>query len=50
MWGLGCILGEILVSKPIFPGTSTINQIEKIFALAGKPTTQVTPSTLHSMH
>ena len=37
MWGLGCILGEILVGKPIFPGNSTINQIEKIFEVTGKP-------------
>lgn len=25
MWSLGCILGEILIGKPIFPGTSTLN-------------------------
>ena len=30
MWALGCILGEMLVGKPIFPGTSTMNQLEKI--------------------
>ena len=37
MWGLGCILGEILVNHPIFPGSSTINQIETIMELTGKP-------------
>jgi len=37
MWGLGCILGEILVGKPIFPGQSTINQLEIIMDLTGKP-------------
>jgi len=37
MWGLGCILGEILQGKPIFPGSSTINQLETIFDLTGMP-------------
>jgi serine/threonine protein kinase len=27
MWAMGCILGEMLHGKPIFPGTSTINQV-----------------------
>ncbi|KAH8292923.1 hypothetical protein KR044_008666, partial [Drosophila immigrans] len=30
MWSLGCILGEMIRQKPLFQGTSTINQIEKI--------------------
>jgi len=25
MWSLGCILGELLAGKPVFPGTSTLN-------------------------
>jgi mitogen-activated protein kinase 15 len=25
MWSIGCILGEMLVNKAIFPGTSTLN-------------------------
>uniref|UniRef100_A0A7S2HTT0 Mitogen-activated protein kinase n=1 Tax=Haptolina brevifila TaxID=156173 RepID=A0A7S2HTT0_9EUKA len=37
IWGLGCILGEVLVGKPIFPGSSTINQLENIMELTGKP-------------
>jgi len=37
MWGLGCILGEILMGKPIFPGSSTINQLETIMMLTGTP-------------
>ena len=27
MWAAGCILGEMLVGKPIFPGTSTMSQL-----------------------
>ena len=37
MWALGCILGEMLVGKPIFPGTSTMNQLDKITSLIGCP-------------
>jgi len=38
MWSMGCILAETIVGKPIFPGASTINQIERIIELTGPPT------------
>jgi len=38
MWSLGCIFGEMLISKPVFPGNSTLNQLEKICEVIGKPT------------
>ena len=38
MWSIGCILGEMILGKPVFPGTSTLNQICKIIAVLGKPT------------
>lgn len=37
MWSVGCILAELIVGKPIFPGTSTLNQIEKVLELIGMP-------------
>lgn len=44
MWSLGCIIAEIILSKPIFPGTcwinrgtSTLHQLEKILSFTGKP-------------
>jgi len=37
MWSVGCILGELIVGKAIFQGTSTLNQIEKVLELIGKP-------------
>lgn len=37
MWSIGCILGEMYSGKPVFPGNSTINQIERIVELLGKP-------------
>ena len=38
MWSIGCILGEIYLGKPMFPGTSTLNQIERVLEVTGKPT------------
>ncbi|KAK7138566.1 hypothetical protein R3I93_015869 [Phoxinus phoxinus] len=40
MWSIGCILGEMLLGKPLFPGTSTINQIEKILSVIPHPSTE----------
>ncbi|XP_010871849.2 mitogen-activated protein kinase 15 [Esox lucius] len=37
MWSIGCILGEMLLGKPLFPGTSTINQIERIMSAIPHP-------------
>jgi len=37
MWSIGCILGELLGAKPMFPGTSTMNQIDKILSILGRP-------------
>lgn len=27
VWSIGCILGELLLGKPLFPGNSTLNQL-----------------------
>ncbi|CBZ53497.1 Mitogen-activated protein kinase 2, related [Neospora caninum Liverpool] len=40
MWSLGCILGELLSGRPIFPGTSTMNQLERIMTLTGRPSAE----------
>ena len=37
MWSVGCILGELLGGKPMFPGTSTMNQLDKIVEVTGMP-------------
>ena len=37
IWSLGCILGEILLGKPMFPGTSTLNQLDRILEITGIP-------------
>lgn len=37
MWSVGCILGELLLRKPIMPGKDPENQLEMIFNLIGTP-------------
>jgi mitogen-activated protein kinase 15 len=37
MWSVGCILGEMINGKAIFPGTSTLNQIERVLEVIGRP-------------
>lgn len=37
MWSVGCILAEMLLYKPIFPGNSTLNQLERILSFTGRP-------------
>lgn len=38
MWSVGCVLGELLSEKPLFPGTSTMNQLDRIIQWIGLPT------------
>ncbi|GAB4820389.1 hypothetical protein N2152v2_007435 [Parachlorella kessleri] len=45
MWACGCILGELLTGKPIFPGTSTMNQLDRILEVTGRPS----PDDIESM-
>lgn len=40
MWSLGCIIGEMIAGKPIFPGSSTVNQIERIMATIPCPSNE----------
>ena len=38
MWSMGCILAELLLGKPVFPGTSTLNQLDRVMEVTGRPT------------
>lgn len=37
IWSFGCIIFEILAQKPLFPGSSTSDQIDKILSFSGFP-------------
>lgn len=37
MWSIGCIFGELLQRKPLFPGSSPLDQLQKIISLIGTP-------------
>ena len=37
VWAVGCILGELILGKPVFAGNSTLDQIERIIQATGKP-------------
>jgi serine/threonine protein kinase len=38
VWAVGCIFGEILGRKPLFPGENYIHQLNLIFGALGTPT------------
>ncbi len=38
IWAFGCLAAEMMKGKPIFPGTSTVNQIERVLMWTGPPT------------
>ena len=37
VWSCGCVFGELLLRTPLFPGETDPNQLQKIFALLGTP-------------
>lgn len=37
VWAAGCVFAELVLNEPLFPGTSDIDQLTKIFSLLGTP-------------
>jgi len=37
MWAVGCIIAEMFIGKPMVPGSSTMNQLERIIEVTGQP-------------
>ena len=43
VWSIGCILGELLMMEPLFPGESEVDELNKIFKLMGTPSEKIWP-------
>eukprot|EP00659_Diplonema_papillatum_P018134 gene18134-27928_t len=37
VWGVGCLVGEMHGSKPMFPGKDRVNQLDKVIDIIGTP-------------
>uniref|UniRef100_A0A1I7TF49 Cyclin-dependent kinase 7 n=1 Tax=Caenorhabditis tropicalis TaxID=1561998 RepID=A0A1I7TF49_9PELO len=50
IWSIGCIIAELMLRNPIFPGDSDLDQLVKIFNVLGCPTEETWPQmgTLNS--
>ncbi|CAH2057807.1 unnamed protein product [Thlaspi arvense] len=38
MWSVGCVMAELLLGQPIFPGESSVDQLVEIIKVLGTPT------------
>ncbi|CAF0940897.1 unnamed protein product [Adineta steineri] len=43
IWSVGAIFGELLLMKPLFPGKSELDQLNRIFKDLGTPTDKIWP-------
>ncbi|KAK1365375.1 CDK-activating kinase 1AT [Heracleum sosnowskyi] len=43
LWSLGCIFAELFSLEPLFPGTSDIDQLSRIFSVLGNLSEEVWP-------
>ncbi|KAI8089970.1 kinase-like domain-containing protein [Halteromyces radiatus] len=40
IWSAGCVMGELMSSRPLFPGKSSLDQLVEIIKVLGTPTKQ----------
>jgi serine/threonine protein kinase len=38
VWSLGCVIAELLLGQPLFPGESGVDQLVEIIKVLGTPT------------
>ncbi len=43
-WSVGCIMAEMIIEKPLFPGDCEIGQLFKIFQIMGTPNEETWPN------
>lgn len=44
MWSVGCLLAELLLRTPLFPGSSETDQLDRILKLLGSPSGDTWPA------
>lgn len=47
MWSFGCIMVELYLGIPIFPGSSGFDQLQKIFEILGIPGQELIHNSQH---
>jgi len=46
IWSVGCIFGEMITGRPLFPGSSEQDQLMRIFKLLGTPSPESWPGVV----
>jgi serine/threonine protein kinase len=46
IWSAGCIFGEMVTGKPMFPGQNEVDELRLIFKAMGTPTEQSWPDVI----
>jgi len=46
IWSVGCIFGEMVTGRPLFPGSSEQDQLMRIFKLLGTPNPETWPGVV----
>lgn len=44
MWSIGCVMAELFLGYPLFPGKTEVEQINRIFDICGTPTKENWPN------
>lgn len=47
LWSAGCIFAEMASGRPLFPGNSISDQLQRIFKVLGTPTEETWPKVSH---
>lgn len=43
IWAAGCLMAELITTRPLFPGTNEIDQLSKIMKIMGAPSDETWP-------